>query len=204
MQDEQTSIALVVGYMLKVIKSGRDIQDFRQEFNAIKHGDYDYFIGLIKEPQADSIIQWKDGEMKTEGFAQSKGDSDIAMLYVIEPSIVKFGNDCFSAYGPVTDPDLSDLVFCQCAAFEISLRVQLNKEAKNRGLRYPGLTLQDTITELGVLNNIHAEDVALLQRGRQFVNTVKKHKAKFQDWKEGAMAFAKAWMVRNKYHLRIY
>ncbi|MFA9290124.1 MAG: hypothetical protein ACEQSF_02730 [Solirubrobacteraceae bacterium] len=39
---------IVVGYMLKVIHSGVKINDFKDEFNAIKHGDYVTFYKIDK------------------------------------------------------------------------------------------------------------------------------------------------------------
>lgn len=202
-RDEQTPIAQVVGYMLKVIKSGNNIKAYKEAFNAIKHGDYDCFLRLINEPMQGFIVQWKEGEMKTEGFAQAKGDSDIALLYVIEPSIIQFGKTCFTAYGKLVDADIPDLIFCRCAAYEISMRVQLNKEAQNRKLRYNNLTLAEAIAELGKLNEITDTELDLLHQGRRFINLIK-HPGKSPKWAEGMAAFEAAWTVREKYQLQIY
>lgn len=50
-------IGEVIGYMLLVLKSGKDISQFKSEFNAIRHGNYDDFIKLINpKEKAYSII----------------------------------------------------------------------------------------------------------------------------------------------------
>ena len=79
-KDENMPISMVVGYMLKVIKSGKNITNYKSEFNAVKHGDYDRFFDLIKEPQNDFIAQWRDGIIKNDNFSQKGGDPDFAML----------------------------------------------------------------------------------------------------------------------------
>jgi hypothetical protein len=40
-------IEVVIGYMLKVWKSQKKITKYKNEFNAIRHGDYFEFINLI-------------------------------------------------------------------------------------------------------------------------------------------------------------
>jgi hypothetical protein len=41
------TIEVVVGYMLKVLKTNQKVTEFKDEFNAIKHGDYKTFLSLI-------------------------------------------------------------------------------------------------------------------------------------------------------------
>ena len=120
--DEKLSVSQAIGYMLKVIKTGNDITNFKGQFNAIKHGDYDCFFKMIKEPQPELLIQWKEGVIKNENFSQESGDCDVAMLVAIEPSVIKFHNECCNYYGNIIDTDISNLIFCKCAAFEKSCR----------------------------------------------------------------------------------
>ena len=73
MKDENSLVAEVIGYTLKVMKfHDKDITKFIDEFNAIRHGDYDCFLGLIKEPPPELLFQWKDGIIKDSNFSQKK------------------------------------------------------------------------------------------------------------------------------------
>lgn len=40
-------IEVAVGYMLKVLKSKQKITENKDEFNAIKHGNYKIFLNLV-------------------------------------------------------------------------------------------------------------------------------------------------------------
>ncbi|MEZ4805706.1 MAG: hypothetical protein R2852_09550 [Bacteroidia bacterium] len=43
----KTIAQVVIGYMYKVLKNGKDTSKFRKEFAAIRHGDYEEFLNLI-------------------------------------------------------------------------------------------------------------------------------------------------------------
>lgn len=45
---ERLIISVTVGYMLKVLKANERIKTFKDEFAAIRHGDYIEFINLVK------------------------------------------------------------------------------------------------------------------------------------------------------------
>ena len=62
MIEEKLIYDFVVGYMLKVIKSKAKITKYKEEFNAIKHGDYVCFINLINIGIPDDIVVAKEGE----------------------------------------------------------------------------------------------------------------------------------------------
>ena len=47
-EDVSYPLKVTVGYMLKVLKSGVDTYKFRREFAAIRHGNYEEFIELVK------------------------------------------------------------------------------------------------------------------------------------------------------------
>ena len=202
-KDEDLLVSQAVGYMFKVIKAGKNIINFKEQFNAIKHGDYDCFFTLIKEPQPELLFQWKEGSLKSSGYSQQSGDCDITMLFAIDPSLRKFCVDCFNYYGKINDSDITDLVFSKCAAFEIALRVQSNKEKQNRKIHYTKSTLEKTIDELCVYNNIPPNERNILQDGRRFVNMVKGHKSHFTTWHSGILSFELAWSVCGKYQLKI-
>ena len=201
--DENLLISHAIGYVFKVLKSRKSISVFKEAFNAIKHGDYDCFFRLIGEPQPELLIQWQNGIIKNSGFSQESGDCDITMLIAINPSLQKFFTDCHNQYGYIEDADITDLIFCKCAAFEIALRVQSNKERQNRNIPYKKCTLEETISELCGYSGIGTVEKAALNHGRQFVNMLKGHKAHFNSWNEGILALEIAWEICNKYNLKI-
>lgn len=201
--DEKMLVSQSIGYMLKVLKSGKSITIFKEKFNAIKHGDYDCFFGLIKEPQPDLLFQWSKGVIKSSNFSQQSGDCDITMLVAVNPSLEKFSIDCYSHYGDIIDADIPDLIFCKCAAFEIALRVQSNKERLNRNTVYVKSTLEAVIDDLCIYNNISLDEKNTLNGGRKFVNMVKGHKSHFSSWQDGISAFELAWNICTAYNLKI-
>ena len=97
-KDEGLLVSQSVGYMFKVIKARKDIINFKEQFNAIKHGDYDRFFALVKEPQPELVFQWREGSIKNSGYSQQSGDCDITILFAIDPSLRKFAIDCFNSY----------------------------------------------------------------------------------------------------------
>jgi hypothetical protein len=207
-KDEDMPICTVIGYTLKIKKNIKITPLFNEQFNAAKHGDYDCFFDLMKVPQTEFIVQWKDGNIKTDNFYQQSGDCDIAMLHKIEPATINFGKKCFGFYGDIRDPDISDLIFRKCAAFEIALRVQRNKELQNRKLPYSKTTLTKIIDDLCTYNSIPDIERDLLHRGRDFVNMIKGHERKkgvpyFSSWEIGVAAFETAWGICDKYKLKI-
>ncbi len=201
--DENLLISQAIGYVFKMLKSGKGIYGFKDAFNAIKHGDYDCFFRLIGEPQPELLIQWQKGKIKDTGFSQESGDCDITMLIAINPALKKFCIDCYNQYGHIEDADITDVIFCKCAAFEIALRVQSNKERQNRNVPYRKCTLEEIISELCGYSDIAPVEKNALNSGRQFVNMVKGHKAHFTSWNEGIIALETAWEICNKYSLKI-
>ena len=208
-KDEDLPISQLVGYMLKIIKSERHISDFfKDRFNAIKHGDYDCFFDYIREVQNDYAIQWKAGVTKDIDFSQHSGDCDILMLHKIEPSIGIFFKSCYGEFQDHFDSDVSDLIYRKCAAFEISIKGQNNKQRQDRNLSYTNESLKKTIDEVCVYMKITDADEELLQNGRKFVNMVKRHRRKsgmefFSSWSVGVAAFEQAWSVCDKYALKL-
>jgi len=104
-----------VAYMLKVLKSGKQITSYKNEFNAIRHGDYYEFINLIKEPIPFMAV-WQNGKESIEEVIQ-KDDIDFVGLLKAEPSIKMFYDLCKKDYGNINDTDLSDDDFYCLHAF---------------------------------------------------------------------------------------
>ena len=123
------------------------------------------------------------------------------MLHTIEPSIRNFFADCYKDYGEHLDADISNITYCRCAAFEIAMRGQKNKERQNRGLPFTNVTLEKTIDEVCEYHNISDNEREMLQNGRRFVNMIKGHKA-HTSWKDGIVAFEKAWSICSVYKLK--
>ena len=128
------------------------------------------------------------------------------MIFTIEPSIIKFGNDCYAYYGNIVDKDIPNIIFCKCAAFEIAMRVQYNKERQNKKLPYAKSELNKTIDELCHYKDIPIEEKEVLQNGRRFANAVKLNKmnSRFTSWHDGILMFDEASEICGKYKLKIY
>jgi len=202
-KDHTLLISNAIGYMLKVIKSGQNDKKFKKEFNAIKHGDYDEFLDLIKEPQA-FMVQWSHGVIKTEKFSKRSGDCDFAMIIAAGTSIETFLKKCFAEYGPIIDNDVSDLIFLRCAAFEISFRNHYNNMKVTQGISWAKKDLVDIIDEVCATKGISQNNTDALQQGRRFLNKVKGHKDHFNSWLDGIDAFNTAWNVRNEHSIQLY
>jgi hypothetical protein len=175
--------------MLKILKSGKEVTSYKNEFNAIKHGDYFEFVSLIGEP-IPFMVSWRNGTTKMEDDIK-KDDIDFAGLFKAGPSIKKFYELCKMAYGYIKDPDLSDEDFCNVATFEIALRMH----AKNNYLLNERETLEKVIDKLCKFKNISESDRYQLHQGRKFVNMIKQHKKHFDSWHEGLTEFNKAFKI---------
>ncbi len=202
-KDHVLLISNAIGYMLKVIRAQRNINKYRKEFNAIKHGDYDEFLDLIREPNP-FMVQCSHGVVKKDNFSKRSGDCDITMIVAAGPSITAFMSRCFAEYGPIIDKDISDLIFLRCAAYEISFRNQYNNLKAKQGVPWTKRDLVDIIDDVCSMKNISQNDKDTLQLGRQFLNKVKGHNSKFETWTEGINAFNAAWNVRNVHSIRLY
>jgi hypothetical protein len=185
-------IEQAVAYMLKVLKSGKKVTSFKNEFNAIRHGDYFEFVNLVQEPIPFMVI-WKDGIASMEDEIK-KDDIDFAGLLKAGPSIKKFYELCKIVYGNINDPDLSDDDFNHAVTFEIALRMH----AKNFNLLKERVTLEKVIDKLCEFRNIPESDKIQLHKGRIFVNMIKQHKGRFKTWHEGLSEFNKAFEIISK------
>lgn len=126
MTEEKLIYDIVVGYMLKVIKSGAVITKFKSEFNAIKHGDYVTFITLIDIGIPSDVEVLNDGNLiPTERQLQLK-NVDFLSLILAAPSLINFHSKCVQEFGKIIDTDLSNLDFERLANFEMVLRIHFN------------------------------------------------------------------------------
>jgi tRNA 2-selenouridine synthase SelU len=102
----RTTAQVVIGYMYKVLKNGKDTSKFRSEFAAIRHGDYDEFLNLIGK-EIDFIVTYNSGAINNDTNIRND-DSDFGRLIKSEESLKSFYNNCFKEYGKIDDQALSD------------------------------------------------------------------------------------------------
>ena len=85
---ERLAYDIVVGYMLKVIKSGVRINKFKEEFNAIKHGDYKCFISLVGAEIPNDIVVYREGQIIPTKEQIHQKNVDFLFLILAAPSKV--------------------------------------------------------------------------------------------------------------------
>lgn len=190
-------INITVGYMIKVMKSGLDITEFRREFTAIRHGNYHTFIQLINE-EVPTMVIYDRGIIRTHNKSYAD-DFDFAGMLKAGPSLEAFFNKCGSVYGNIVDRDISNDVYEKLASFELGLRMH----ATNNHLISNNENLIDVIDKISTFHNISKIDTEKLQYGREFINMVKHRKLKFPTWSEGVSAFLTAYETQKKHKLTI-
>lgn len=194
---EKTIIQVVVGNMIKVMKSGKPIIKYREAFNKIRHGDYDNFIKIIDEP-IPTIVIYNSGVIKNSYTSQEE-DSDFAGLLCSGPSLIKFHNECLTEYGTIKDEDITDEFFEKMVLFELSIRMHANN---SKLLKYDDV-LEVAIDKLSEFKKLTNEEKELLHKGRVFINGVKHNKLKFPSWSEGNTILMEAYNVLVKNQLTI-
>jgi hypothetical protein len=190
-------IEVVIGYMLKVWKSKKEIIKYKSEFNAIRHGNYFEFLNLIKEP-INPFISYKNGVVSVE-TESNKEDYDFTGLLKSSNSMLFFYKICIQEYGDIKDNDIDESLFYDAALFEISIRMH----AKNYNLVTKGEDLITIIPKLGKHNNIPDSDIILIDKGRVFLNMIKHFKNQFPTWEEGIRNFRIANQTLIKYEITI-
>jgi hypothetical protein len=85
-------------YMLKVMKHGREIAKFKEEFDAIRHGDYHTFADLVNGERQPMVV-WKDGVISNQDQVSQNTHGDFVRLMLAGPSLVIFFNKCVQEYG---------------------------------------------------------------------------------------------------------
>lgn len=195
---EKLVIEPTVGYMLKVLKSGKRIITFKDEFASIRHGNYFDFINQVKG-EVPITVRYNAGEITVDNTSQ-KDDVDFLGLLNSEPSLIKFYKNCLAVYGKVIDDDISDKVYGKVVLFEIGLRMH----ASNNSLLSERETLESVINKLSSFKFLTKEETIQLHLGRSFSNMIKHPKGQFSSWKEGVQAFENAYNVLIKHQLTVY
>lgn len=193
---ERLIISVTVGYMLKVLKANKKIKKFKDEFAAIRHGDYIEFIKLVKG-EIPFLVVYNEGVITSGAIPPSKNDIDFELLLKAGPSLKLFYKNCITEYGEIIDKDISDNTFEQAALFEINLRIHAN----NSKLLNQREDLINVIEKLGSFKKMSQNEIDKLQAGRHFLNMIKHHKNQFPSWTAGIEALSCAYEVLNKYGL---
>lgn len=195
--EEKLIYDVVVGYMLIVIKSGVEITNFQKEFDAIKHGDYVCFINLIGSGIPKDIVVSKDGEIIPSEKQIEAKNVDFLFLLLSSISLKKFYTKCYKEFGEINDSELTNKDFENLANFEMVLRMFFNNVSINEGR----IKLVDVIDILLNGMKIPNEEIKIVHKGREFLNMVKGHKAKFSSIEEGLIAFSKALDILKKHEI---
>jgi hypothetical protein len=190
-------IEVVIGYMLKVWKSQKKITKYKNEFNAIRHGDYFGFINLIKEPFTPFVSNINGiVSIQTE---INKDDCDFFGLLKSHNSMMKFYIECNKEYGIIIDSDIDDTLYFDLAMFEISIRMH----ARNHNLLTEREDLKPLIRKLCEYKNISEADAKLIDNGRIFLNMIKHNKNQFDSWDVGIENFKIANQTLGKYKITV-
>jgi hypothetical protein len=197
MVEEKLIYDFVVGYMLKVIKSKAKITKYKNEFNAIKHGDYVCFINSIGIGIPNDITVLKEGEIIPTEKQMEMKNADFLFLLLASPSLLNFYAKCHQEYGNILDSDLSDKDFENLANFEMVLRMSVNNI----------FIIENRIELINVINLlckdllIPENEIEIIQKGREFLNMVKGHKANFSSYQDGLSVFSKSLEILKKYNI---
>jgi hypothetical protein len=194
---EKLIMQVAVAYMLKVLKSDKIIDFQKNEFAAIRHGNYDQFLELVNGPIPEMVV-YNSGKIKTSNISQ-KEDFDFAALIKAGPSLLVFYESCRKHYGKIDDLDIDDETFEKVALFEIGLRMHAN----NKRLLVANDNLETVIDKMSSALKMTHEEISKLHLGRQFLNMIKHKKRKFDSWDIGLNAFQSALVVIDYYRLKV-
>lgn len=193
------TIEVAVGFMLKVLKNQQRITVYKNEFNAIKHGDYKTFLSLIGGEIPPMVIN-NNGRIKSEENNPNY-DSDFEGLLKSGPSLLIFLKKCNTVYGNIEDPDITDSIYYKIVVFEIALRMHAN----NNNL-LDKTKREDLINVISVLSKfikLKPEEEEKLQKARVFSNMIKHYKNQYPSWKEGIKAFLDGFEVLESHQIKI-
>jgi hypothetical protein len=183
--------------MYKVLKNKLDTSDFKDEFAAIRHGDYFAFIKLIGK-KIDFIVVYNSGLIDKE-TAIKKDDIDYVGLIKSGESLKDFYKKCYLNFGEIVDTDLSNTYFEKATIFELGLRMHLN----NKKLKKDRKTLENVINEISTLKKLTESETEKLHNGRKFLNYIKRPEKLKSDWKTVSSEFDKAYSLLIEKRLTI-
>lgn len=190
----------VVGFMLKVLKSGKEITNYKEEFNAIRHGDYVEFLKLVNGP-LPMMIKWNNG-LITDESNNPNYDCDFEGLYKSGPSLRKFYHNCHMIYGDIIDSVFDDSIFQKLVVFEIAIRMHANNHNLLSKTERTYLIL--VIDLLCEHHSMLTEETNSIQEGRKFLNKVKHNNNSNYEWEEGTLKFEEAFNILKQKELLIF
>ena len=193
----RSRVQVAIGYLYKVLKNGKDTSKFKEEFAAIRHGDYETFLDLIGV-NIDFIVSFNNGVINTDVNIR-EDDSDFARLIKSGNSLNTFVKNCFYEYGKISDNDLTDDDFERAALFELSLRMHRNNNAP----REERIRLENVINHIQKIKNLSDTDTEILHQGRRFLNKIKRPEKMLSDWKSELEAFNSAYTILQQEQLTI-
>jgi hypothetical protein len=193
------TIEVAVGYMFKVLKNQQRITEYKNEFNAIKHGDYKTFLSLINGEIPPMVI-YNNVRIKSEENNPNY-DCDFEGLLKSGPSLLIFLKKCFVVYGNIEDPDITDSIYYKVVVFEIAIRMHANNH--NLLDKTKREDLINVISILSKFKNLTDEEEEKLQKARCFTNMVKHFKNQYPSWEEGIKHFWEGFEVLEKHRILI-
>jgi hypothetical protein len=191
-------IAVTVGYMLKILRSGKNITKFKKEFDHIRHGNYYDFVDLVHS-EIPTIVSYKDGAV-TVSNEMKKSDFDFESLAKSGNSLKAFYQACFNEYGDFQDDQVPDEIYKNAVMFEIGLRMHAN----NHRLLRERENLIDVIDKLCSFIKVSPQDKLSLHNGRIFLNMIKHFKNQYPSWQDGQVAFNSAFQTLTRLQFNVF
>lgn len=185
--------------MLKVLKTNQKLTEFKDEFNAIKHGDYKTFLSLIGGEVPQMVIS--NGITVRSEQNNPNYEFDFEGLVKSGPSLMIFIKKCFMVYGNIEDPDIPDSIYHKVVVFEIAIRMHANNH--NLLDKTKREHLINVISILSKFKNLTHEEEDKLQKARVFANMVKHFKNQYSSWSEGIKHFTDGFKVLEKHRILI-
>lgn len=192
-------VEVAVGYMLKVLKDRKKITEYKNEFNAIKHGDYKTFLSLVGGKIPPMVI-YNSGKIRSEENNPNY-DFEFEGLVKSGPSLSIFFKKCLLVYGNIEDPDITDSIYHKVVVFEIALRMHANNN--NLLDKTKREDLINVISVLSKFKNLTPEEEEKLQKARVFTNMVKHFKNQYPSWEIGISYFLDGFSVLEKHKILI-
>jgi hypothetical protein len=193
------TIEVAVGYMLKVLKTNQKVTEFKDEFNAIKHGDYKTFLSLI-DGEISPMVIYNNGRIKYEENNPNY-DFEFEGLVKSGPSLSIFFKKCLLVYGNIEDTDITDSIYHKVVVFEIALRMHANNN--NLLDKTKREDLINVISILSKFKNLTREEEDKLQKARNFTNMIKHFKNQYPSWEIGISYFLDGFSVLEKHKILI-